>query len=615
VDASDATAFREGTSTTLHQHLGAHFRREGGQEGVRFTVWAPGADAVAVIGEFDGWQGEAWPMERREELGLWSTFVPSLSPGTLYKYRVQRNGTRFDKADPMAFATEMPPGTASVLHRSEHVWRDQAWMASRAEKDPAPEPMSIYEVHFGSWMLDPSGRWLEWEAMAEPLLDHVKKLGFTHVEFLPLMEHPFHGSWGYQCTAWFSPTRRFGDPDGLKALVDRFHREGVGVILDWVPSHFPRDAHGLYRFDGTPLYEAESEDFHNPWNTVAFDWSKPEVRAFLLSSARWWLETYHADGLRVDAVASMLRPEGEPGPDRRANPDAEAFLRELNRQVRDFAPGAVMAAEESGSHPGVTKATEEGGLGFSVKWDMGWSHDTLEYMANDPELRRHHQDRLTFRSVYAHQERFVLPLSHDDVAFERGSLWEKIPGDEWQKYASLRLLYAYMYALPGKKLLFMGSEFGQRTGWHHDEALAWGQIRIWERSRGLMLLVGDLNRLMREHEALHALDFSPDGYAWVDGSDSENSVLSFLRHGRSEGSLVLAAFNFRPSPRTNYRIGVPRPGHWAEIFNSDATVYGGSGQGNLGGLEATPVPAHGRYHSLTTTLPPLGAVFFSWTPR
>ncbi|MGF1508040.1 MAG: 1,4-alpha-glucan branching protein GlgB [Myxococcota bacterium] len=616
----DIHLFNEGTHRRLYQKMGAHLT----DEGVRCSVWAPNARRVSVVGDFEGWSTEGVDLSSVQSSGIWSGVVPNLEPGHAYKYRIwsHHGGYVVNKADPFAFATEAPPATGSVVSGGDYTWNDGDWMASRASRDFLRSPMSTYEVHLGSWARVPEdgNRMLTYEELATRLVPHVKRLGFTHVELLPVMEHPFYGSWGYQCSSYFAPTRRHGSPNDLKRLIDAFHREGIGVILDWVPSHFPTDEHGLIYFDGTHLYEhPDPRRGHQPdWNTAVFDYGRNEIRSFLLSSASYWLDEFHADGLRVDAVASMLyldysRPDGGWIPNQhggRENLEAMAFLRDLNRAVHADFPGAVTIAEESTAWPMVSRPTEIGGLGFSMKWDMGWMHDTLHFMSREPVYRRFHQNELTFRAMYAFTENFVLSLSHDEVVHGKGSLWRKIPGDDWQKAAQLRLLFAYLYGMPGKKLLFMGSEIGQDAEWNHDRSLDWHLLDgPW--APGIMHCLGDLNRLHREVEPLHTFDFDPRGFEWVDCSDTDQSVIAFLR--KSHDRSVLAAYNFTPVPRHNYRLGVPKAGRWAEVFNSDAPLYGGSGQGNMGGLETVPVQAHGHYQSLTTTLPPLAGLFFQWS--
>ena len=616
----DVYLFREGSHARLHEKLGCHLAREGGAEGARFGVWAPNARSVAVVGEFNGWNPQAHPLAARGDgCGVWEGFVPGVSRGDAYKYHIvsRHNGYRVDKGDPFGVFWETPPRTASRAWTLEYEWSDQEWMTTRAARNALDAPISIYEVHLGSWrrVPDEGNRSLSYREIAQPLADYVRELGFTHVELLPITEHPFFGSWGYQTTGYFAPTARYGTPQDFMHLVDTLHRNGIGVILDWVPSHFPTDEHGLAYFDGTHLYEHADpkQGYHPEWNSSIFNYGRNEVRAFLLSSALFWLERYHLDGLRVDAVASMLyldygRKEGEWIPNRhggKENLDAIEFLRSLNEAVYRDHPDVQVIAEESTSWPMVSRPVYLGGLGFGMKWNMGWMHDTLDYMKEDPVHRRYHHDRLTFSIWYAFFENFVLPLSHDEVVHGKGSLIGKMPGDAWQQFANLRLLYGYMWAHPGKKLLFMGGEFGQRREWQHDESLEWHVAEQHAEHRGVRAWLADLNRFYRDQPALHQVDFSQDGFEWIDCHDAENSVLTFLRKSRDGRRLCLAVCNFTPVPRLNYIVGVPRGGCWREALNSDAGIYGGSGLGNFGGVEATPVPAQGRYHSLTLSLPPL----------
>ena len=618
--AHDLWLLREGTHGRLWESMGAH----PGAEGCRFAVWAPNASEVSVIGDFNGWQASAHPMPRTHaDAGIWSCFVGGAAPGHRYKYRIVSSvdGSVHEKADPFAFASECPPATASVIRRLDYEWGDGEWMAARARRNALDAPMSVYEVHLGSWARVPEegNRFLGYREIAPRLADHVLACGFTHVELLPLTEHPFYGSWGYQTTGYFAPTARYGSPQDLMALIDHLHQRGIGVILDWVPSHFPNDAHGLARFDGTFLYEHADprQGFHPEWNSHIFNYGRHEVRAFLLSSALFWLERYHADGLRVDAVASMLyldyaRGPGEWIPNRyggREDLDAIAFLRMLNEAVYRDHPGTQTIAEESTAWPMVSRPVHLGGLGFGLKWNMGWMHDTLKYYARDPVHRRWHQDQLTFSIWYAFSENFVLPLSHDEVVHGKGSLIGKMPGDEWQRFANLRLLYGYMWAHPGKKLLFMGGEFGQTREWAHDESLQWHLLEHAPHA-GLQRWVSDLNRLLKARPALHERDFDGGGFEWVDFEDAPASVLAFLRRSR-DGDVVLVVCNNTPTIHEGYRVGVPSGGRWRECLNSDAADYWGSGVGNLGGVEAEPVPAHGRSHSLSLRLPPLGVLFLA----
>ncbi len=614
----DLYLFREGTHTRLYEKLGAHPQ----EEGTRFAVWAPHAAAVRVMGDFNGWDPEADPLEPLGDSGIWVGVVRSARPGHRYKYRVVPRGGAppLDKADPFAFWSEPPPGNASVVWDLTYVWADGRWMAERAVRNALDAPISVYEVHLGSWRRRDDGRHLTYRELAPRLAEYVREQGFTHVEFLPAMEHPFYGSWGYQITGYFAPTCRYGTPQEFMELVDTLHQHGVGVFLDWVPSHFATDPHGLARFDGTALYEHPDprRGWHPDWGSAIFDYGRPEVRSFLLSSAHFWLDRYHADGLRVDAVASMLyldysRREGEWLPNEyggRENLDAIRFLRQLNESVyRDF-PGAQTVAEESTAWPMVSRPTSAGGLGFGLKWDMGWMHDTLRYLARDPVYRKYHHQELTFRMLYAFSENFLLPLSHDEVVHGKRSLLEKMPGDDWQKFANLRLLLGYQYAQPGKKLLFMGGEIGQRREWDHEGSVDW-HLLADPRHAGIQRWVRDLNRLYRTEPALHELDCEPEGFEWVDPDDRESSVLSFLRRAGG-GRQVAVVCNFTPVPRQDYRVGVPEPGRWEEVLNSDAREYGGSGWGNFGGVRAEPVPRHGRPYSLRLVLPPLAVLFLRW---
>ena len=615
--AVDLHLFAEGTHAALYDKLGAHVERDG----VRFTVWAPNATRVSVVGDFDGWDDLAHPMAPAGG-GVWTTFVARADfgepIGARYKYRIlPRDGAPRDKADPFGFGHERPPATASVIRDLDYEWSDADWLARRGAAQRLDAPISIYEVHLGSWIRKDGNCSLGFREIAEPLADHVIAAGFTHVELMPVMEHPFFGSWGYLVTGYFAPTARWGTPQELMYLVDHLHRRGIGVILDWVPAHFPADAHGLYEFDGTHLFEHADrrQGLHPDWNSAIFNYGRNEVRSFLLSSARFWLDRYHVDGLRVDGVASMLyldysRKPGEWIPNAyggRENLEAISLLRELGTMVhRDF-EGVRTWAEESTSWPMVSRPARVGGLGFDFKWDLGWMHDTLAYLHHDPIHRRFHHGALTFRGLYADHESFVLPLSHDEVVHGKGSLLAKMPGDDWQQRANLRLLLAYMFALPGKKLLFMGTELGQRTEWNHDGTLDWALLDQPNHA-GILALVGHLNRLYRGEPALHCRDHEPGGLVWIDADDADRSLLAFERIGGDEH--IVCVFNFTPVVRTNLRVGVNREGRWRELLDTDALEYGGSGQGNLGGVDSTVVPAHGRSASIVITAPPLGAVFF-----
>ena len=609
----DLHLFREGTHAQLYRRLGCHL----GQDAAHFAVWAPNAEAVSVIGDFNGWNAGAHPARPRTDgSGLWEVGIAGVVQGQTYKFAIRtRAGELLEKADPFARRAELAPATGSVVWRSsDYVWDDAAWMDQRASHNALSAPMSVYEVHLGSWRRGEDGAMLDYRAAAHLLAEYVTRVGFTHIELMPITEHPFYGSWGYQTTGYFAPTSRYGTPQDFKYLVDTLHQAGIAVILDWVPSHFPADAHGLARFDGTHLFEHADprQGFHPEWNSSIFNYGRNEVRAFLLSSAMFWLDEYHIDGLRVDAVASMLyldyaRKAGEWIPNAfggRENLEAVSFLRLLNESAyRDF-PGVQIIAEESTAWPMVSRPTYLGGLGFGLKWNMGWMHDTLKYMHEDPVHRRWHHSQLTFSLVYAFNENFMLPLSHDEVVHGKGSLINKMPGDTWQQFANLRLLLGHMWAHPGKKLLFMGGEFGQRREWNHDDSLEWWRLAD-DAHGGLQRWVEDLNRLYRIEPALYELDFDPAGFAWVDCNDAESSVLSFLRIAR-DGSSLLVVANFTPMARENYLVGVPQAGHWRERLNSDATLYGGSGVGNQGGVDSVPVAAHGHFHSLNLHLPPLG---------
>jgi 1,4-alpha-glucan branching enzyme len=619
----DVYLFNEGTHYRLYDHLGSHPGTKDGQAGTWFAVWAPDAERVAVMGDWNGWSKEADPLALRGLSGIWEGFIPGVGKGNHYKYHMASRahpGYKADKADPFAFHTEIPPAQASIIWELDYEWEDGAWMAERADRQALAAPMSVYEVHLGSWRRVPEegDRSLSYREIAGPLAAHVKKLGFTHVELMPVTEHPYYPSWGYQTTGYFAPTSRYGTPQDFMYLVDHLHQEGIGVILDWVPSHFPTDEFGLAYFDGTHLYEHADprQGFHPDWGSYIFNYGRHEVRAFLISSAVFWLDRYHVDGLRVDAVASMLyldysRKAGEWIPNRyggRENLEAIAFLRAFNDEVCEGFPGIQTIAEESTAWPMVSRPTYVGGLGFGYKWDMGWMHDTLKYLAHDPIHRKYHHNEITFRMVYAWNESFVLPLSHDEVVHGKGSLVNKMPGDNWQKLANLRLLYGDMYAQPGKKLLFMGAELAQQSEWSHERSLDWHLLDDPAHA-GICRWLEDLNRLYREEKALHELDTSPDGFEWIDANDALNSVLSFLRKGTDPKDVILVVLNFTPLPREDYQVGVPHGGTWTEVLNSDAAAYQGSGKGNPGGVEASPVPLHGRPCSLVLTLPPLGILF------
>jgi 1,4-alpha-glucan branching enzyme len=619
----DLYLFNEGNHFHLYEKLGAHVVTRGGTRGTYFAVWAPDAEMVYVMGDFNGWNKSSHALRSRAVSGIWEGFISGVEKGAKYKFHVcsRYQGYTADKTDPFALHGETPPLTASIVWDLDYLWNDEAWMRERSRQNNLQAPMSIYEVHIGSWMRIPQeeNRSLSYREIAPRLAEYVARLGFTHVEFLPVMEHPFYGSWGYESLGYFAPTSRYGTPQDFMFLIDTLHQHGIGVILDWVPSHFPSDEHGLGFFDGTHLYEHfdARQRIQPDWGSLTFNCGRNEVRAFLLSSAMFWLGIYHADGLRVDAVASMLyldysRKEGEWIPNiygGRENIEAIAFLRRFNEEVYKKHPDIQTMAEESTDWPMVSRPNYVGGLGFGMKWDMGWMHDTLEYMEKDPVHRKYHHNRLTFRLLYAYHENFVLPLSHDEVVHGKGSLLRKMPGDDWQKFANLRLLLGYMYAQPGKKLLFMGGEFGQWNEWYHDVSLDWGLLD-YPLHKSLQHWVADLNGLYRKEEALHVLDFDPSGFEWIDCNDSQHSVVSLLRKAPSGGDGILAVFNFTPVPRHGYRVGAPSSGFWKEVLNSDAAEYGGSGMGNLGGKETEEIPCHGRPWSLDFTLPPLGAVFF-----
>ena len=615
----DLYFFNEGKYAHLYNKLGAHIT----EEGVHFAVWAPNAESISVIGDFNYWtKGKNW-LSPVGHSGIWAGIVPEARHGQTYKYHIKsrHNNYEVEKADPVAFCTETPPKTGSVIWDMKFDWQDGEWMQNRHSKQGLDKPMSIYEVHLASWRrkTEDSNRPLSYDELARELVTYVSENGFTHVEFMPVMEHPFGGSWGYQITGYFSPSRRFGDPQALMYLIDRMHQAGIGVILDWVPSHFPNDEHGLSYFDGTHLYEHADPrlGFHPDWNSCIFNYSRNEVRSFLISNAMFWLEKFHVDGLRVDAVASMIyrdysRKEGEWIPNKfggRENLEALSLMRDLNVVTHEYFPGVQIIAEESTSWPMISRPVYAGGLGFDEKWDMGWMHDTLHYFQKDPIHRKYHQNELTFRSIYAFHENFVLSLSHDEVVHGKGSMINKMVGDEWQKFANLRCLYAYMYSQPGKKLLFMGNELAQHAEWNHDGSLDWHLLQYAPHAQ-IQKAIRDLNHIYRQESALH-IDCNPHGFEWVDSSDHENSIISYLRKDY-HGNYILCAFNFTPTPHENYAIGVPEKGEWIEIFNSDAGDYGGSGYGNMGQITTKAEPMHGRTYSLNLTLPPLGAIFLKW---
>jgi len=627
-DDADLHLFNEGTHFRIYRQLGSHVVDQGGERGTYFAVWAPNAESVSVVGDFNDWQPLSHPLRPVQASGIWDGFVPGVRQGAVYKYHIRSrvDGYEVNKADPYAIHHETPPRTGSVVWDLVYAWGDDEWMKTRGASNALDAPMSIYELHLGSWKRVPEDgdRALSYRELAPQLADHVERLGFTHVELMPVMEHPFYASWGYQATGFFAPTSRYGTPQDFMYLVDTLHQRGIGVILDWVPSHFPTDEHGIGYFDGTHLYEHADprQGFHQDWKSSVFNYGRHEVRSFLASSAFLWLDAYHIDGLRVDAVASMLyldysRKEGEWIPNAhggRENLEAVAFLQKLNHDVFKERPDTQTIAEESTAWTMVSRPVYLGGLGFGLKWDMGWMHDTLEYFTRDPIHRRFHQGNLTFRMLYAFHENFVLPLSHDEVVHGKGSLLSKMPGSGFEQFANLRVLLGYMYAQPAKKLLFMGAEIAQRAEWNHDQSLDWHLLQ-YPSHFGILRWVEDLNRLYRQEAALHQLDCDPSGFEWVDCNDAENSVLSLLRKSRSDREVMLVVCNFTPVPRLNYRLGVPRDGFWRECLNSDAPTYWGRGFGNLGGVEAAPLPAHGRPHSVTLTLPPLGAVFLKSEPE
>ncbi|HHP7233556.1 MAG TPA: 1,4-alpha-glucan branching protein GlgB [Desulfobacterales bacterium] len=620
----DVYLFNEGNHFRLYEKLGAHPVTHKEKHGIYFAVWAPNAEKMTVIGDFNGWNKDSHRLQPRGSSGIWEGFVPGMESGTLYKYhlRSRQGDYRVDKTDPFAVYNELSPQTASVAWDLSYDWNDGRWMEGREKNRWLNAPVAIYEMHLGSWMQvsEEGNRHLTYRELAPRLVAYLQKMGFTHVEFLPVMEHPFYASWGYQCLGYFAPTSRYGTPQDFMYLIDQLHQAGFGVILDWVPSHFPSDEHGLGYFDGTHLFEHADprKGFHPDWNSYIFNYGRNEVQSFLISSSLFWMDKYHVDGFRVDAVASMLyldysRKAGEWIPNEyggHENLEAIDFLRRFNEEVHRNYPAAITVAEESTAWPQVSRPVYVGGLGFDMKWDMGWMHDTLSYMSREPVYRSYHHDKLTFRMIYAWHENYVLPLSHDEVVHGKGSLLTKMPGDEWQKFANLRLLFGYMYAQPGKKLVFMGGEIGQWQEWAHDRSLDWhllhGPFHF-----GLQRWIEDLNRFYRRNRALHELDFNHEGFRWIDCNDAHQSTLSLMRKSRAPGDEVIVVCNFTPVPRHNYRVGTPEDGYWIEALNSDARNYGGSNQGNLGGVETAPVPAHGLPHSLNLVLPPLAIVFLT----
>jgi len=608
----------EGRHWQCYERLGAHLRTIDGVEGVNFAVWAPNATSVSVVGDFNAWDGRRHPMRKHIPSGFWELFVPGLSEGTLYKYQIRHYDNVFEKSDPMAFGAECPPQTASkVVDLDRFHWHDLQWMSGRHDKDWLHEPLSFYEVHLGSWRRpgDDPTRWMTYRETAHQLVEYVKQMGYTHIELLPVAEHPLSASWGYQITGYYAATARYGTPQDFMYLVDLCHQNGIGVVLDWVPAHFPRDAHGLRRFDGTALYEHADprQGEHRDWGTHIFNYGRHEVRNFLTSNALFWMDKYHIDGIRVDAVASMLyldysRESGDWLPNEfggRENLQAISFLKEMNEQVHLQYPGALTIAEESTAWPGVSRPTHLGGLGFSLKWNMGWMNDTLRYFRHEPIHRKYHHDELTFSLIYAFHENFVLPLSHDEVVHLKGSLLDQVPGDLWQKFANLRTLYTYMWTHPGKKLLFMGGEFGQWNEWNFDTSLQWDLLQ-WDSHQGLQRCMADLNRLYRNEPALHKLDFDNGGFEWIDCHDHDNSSLSYLRRAKDPNDFLIVCCNFTPVPRKHHRLGVPEACWYEEVFNSDSTFYNGSNVGNGPGVQATGQESHGRPASVQITLPPLG---------
>jgi 1,4-alpha-glucan branching enzyme len=617
----DIYLFKEGTHAALYRVLGCHLLPDAEGGGARFALWAPNARAISVMGDWNGWKRGADVLKPRwDHSGIWEAHIPAVRRGQTYKYAITNaHGQQEDRADPFAFHNEVPPATASRAWTLEYGWGDTEWMAKRPENNALDAPCAVYELHLGSWRRGAADQLPTYRDIAVPLAEYVRWMGFTHVELMPITEHPFYGSWGYQTTGYFAPTARYGAPQDFMHFVDTLHQHGIGVILDWVPSHFPEDRHGLALFDGTHLYEHADprRGFHPEWKSCIFNYGRHEVRAFLVSSALFWLEHYHVDGIRVDAVASMLyldygRKAGEWIPNvHGGKEDLEAieFLKQLNIAIGREYPDARSVAEESTSWPSVSRPVFAGGLGFSMKWNMGWMHDTLGYMAHDPVHRRYHHNELTFSLWYAFSENFVLPLSHDEVVYGKKSLAAKMPGDKWRQLANLRLLYGWMWSHPGKKLLFMGGEFGQWREWHHDRALDWDLTREDDHA-GVQRWLADLNAAYRREPALHRRDFSAEGFEWIDGNDSDNSVLTFLRWP-GDGGPLLVACNFTPVVREGYRVGVPLAGAWREALNSDALTYGGSGVGNLGRVVAEATPWHGRAQSVALTLPPLAMVMFA----
>ena len=618
----DLHLFGEGTDLRSYDKLGAQLRTVDGVCGVNFSVWAPNADNVSVVGDFNDWDGRRHPMRRLIPNGIWELFIPGIKPGAAYKYRVKHSHGEDDKADPFGFAAELPPRTASIVADLErYQWQDDAWLDRRRNTNTLDKPISVYEVHLGSWRTGGDGPhgWIPYRELAHQLVEYCLKMGYTHIELLPISEHPYSGSWGYQTVGYFAPTSRFGTPEDFMYFVDHCHNNGLGVIVDWVPAHFPRDAHGLRQFDGTPLYEHADprQGEHPDWGTMVFNYGRNEVRNFLLTNALFWVDKYHIDGLRVDAVASMLyldysREDGQWIPNvfgGRENLEAISLIKHFNEQVHGHFPGVLTIAEESTAWGGVSHPTFSGGLGFSIKWNMGWMNDTLRYMQNDPIHRRHHHGELTFSLIYAFTENFALPLSHDEVVHGKGSLLDQMPGDVWQKFGNLRLLYSYMWTHPGKKVLFMGSDFGQWNEWNHDTQLQWDLLQ-WGTHQGIQNLVADLNGLYQREPALHEVDFDSNGFEWIDCNAGDDSVLTYIRRAKNPDDFVVVCCNFTPVVRPNYHVGVPRGGWYQEIFNSDSEHYEGSNIGNFPGADASDHGAQGRPHSISVTLPPLATVVF-----
>jgi 1,4-alpha-glucan branching enzyme len=620
----DIYLYKEGNSFRLYEKLGSRLMTVDNEKGAYFALWAPNAKRVSVIGDFNGWNGESHPLGIRwDGSGIWEGFIPGIGKGALYKFHIvsKYHNYKVDKGDPFGFYWEISPRTASGVWDLDYEWQDKEWMKNRHKHNDLHSPLSIYEVHLGSWRraVDDNNRFLSYREIAPYLVEYVKDMGFSHVEFLPIMEHPFYGSWGYQAVGYFAPTSRYGTPQDFMFLIDQLHQEGIGVILDWVPSHFPSDEHGLVYFDGTHLYEHGDprKGFHPDWKSYIFNYGRNEIRNFLISNAFFWLEKYHVDGLRLDAVASMVyldysRKEGEWIPNEyggRENIEAIFFIKRLNEVIYGTFPDVQTIAEESTAWPMVTRPVHLGGLGFGMKWNMGWMHDVLDYISKDPIYRKYNHDQLTFSIWYSFFENFILALSHDEVVYGKGSLLGKMPGDDWQKFASLRLLIGFMYTHPGKKLLFMGGEFGQRREWTHQDSLEWHLLQ-YPPHQGVQKWVKDLNVLYGREPALYERDFEREGFEWIDFSDWEKSIISFLRKGRSSENTVLVVCNFTPVVRSGYRIGVPAGGLWKEILNSDGREYGGSGQGNFGGVKADPVQIHGRQQSILLTLPPLSILVF-----